>query len=144
MVDGAYGFAGDDLLHGDDTLYVGIDPHAEITRTFTNSEMFFPLVRAPGGLDLMSLLLTACGAPCFSLFTQVGDAYLDTVESGYRAMMAWNGDLIKKVGHRRANYEALTVLWALKAFEIAMNRGASLWQFLLACFSVVPLVRLVA
>ena len=50
MVDGAYGFAGDDLLHGDDTLYVGIDPHAEITRTFTNSEMFFPLVRAPGGL----------------------------------------------------------------------------------------------
>jgi hypothetical protein len=78
------------------------------------------------------------------LFTQVGDAYFDTVESGYRAMMAWNGDLIKKVGHRRANYEALAVLWALKAFEIAMNRGASLWQFLLACFSVVPLVRLVA
>ena len=39
VIDGAYGFAGTDLLHGDDTLYVGIDPHAEITRTFTNSEM---------------------------------------------------------------------------------------------------------
>lgn len=30
---------GTDLLHGDDTLYVGIDPHAEITRTFTYTEM---------------------------------------------------------------------------------------------------------
>ena len=98
---------------------------------------------APGGLVLCPLRLTVWRA-LFLLFTQVGDAYLDTVESGYRVMMAWNGDLIKKVGHRRANYEALTVLWALKAFEIAMNRGASLWQFLLACFSVVPLVRLVA
>lgn len=39
VLDGAYGFAGTDLPHGDDTLYVGIDPHAEITRTFTNSEM---------------------------------------------------------------------------------------------------------
>ncbi len=39
IVDGAYGFAGTDLPHGDATLYVGIDPHAEITRTFTNAEM---------------------------------------------------------------------------------------------------------
>ena len=30
---------GTDLLHGDATLYVGIDPHAEITRTFTYTEM---------------------------------------------------------------------------------------------------------
>lgn len=39
VLDGAYGFAGIDLPHGDDTLYVGIDPHAEITRSFTNDEM---------------------------------------------------------------------------------------------------------
>ena len=74
----------------------------------------------------------------------MGDAYTATVETGYRAMMAWSGGLIKKVGHRRPNYEALTVLWALKAFEIALNHGVSLWQFLLACFSVVPLVRIIA
>lgn len=30
VVDGAYGFAGRDLPHGDRTLYVGIDPHAEV------------------------------------------------------------------------------------------------------------------
>lgn len=39
VVDGAYGFAGIDLTHGDETLYVGIDPHAEITRTYTYAEM---------------------------------------------------------------------------------------------------------
>lgn len=31
--------SGLDLPHGDETLYVGIDPHAEITRTFTYKEM---------------------------------------------------------------------------------------------------------
>jgi hypothetical protein len=44
VLDGAYGFAGKDLPHGDKTLYVGIDPHAEITRIFTNVEMFYPSV----------------------------------------------------------------------------------------------------
>ena len=44
VVDGAYGFAGSDLPHGDQTLYVGIDPHAEITRTLTYSEMFYPSI----------------------------------------------------------------------------------------------------
>ena len=39
VLDGAYGFAGVDLVHDDDTLFVGIDPHAEITRLFTNAEM---------------------------------------------------------------------------------------------------------
>eukprot|EP00601_Ochromonadales_sp_CCMP2298_P011376 CAMPEP_0173267174 /NCGR_PEP_ID=MMETSP1142-20121109/29618_1 /TAXON_ID=483371 /ORGANISM="non described non described, Strain CCMP2298" /LENGTH=152 /DNA_ID=CAMNT_0014203263 /DNA_START=174 /DNA_END=628 /DNA_ORIENTATION=- len=32
------------LPHGDQTLYVGIDPFAEITRTLTNTEMFYPAV----------------------------------------------------------------------------------------------------
>lgn len=36
VVDGAYGFSGEDLPHGDATLYVGIDPHAEVTRILTN------------------------------------------------------------------------------------------------------------
>lgn len=35
----SYHVIGTDLLHGDATLYVGIDPHAEITRTFTYTEM---------------------------------------------------------------------------------------------------------
>lgn len=39
VLDGAYSFAGTDLPHGDRTLYIGIDPHAEVTRLFTNSEM---------------------------------------------------------------------------------------------------------
>jgi len=96
VVDGAYGFAGRDLLDGDDTLYVGIDPHAEITRHFSNSEMFFP---------------------------QVGDHYDSVKRSGFDAMMAWNGKMNQKVGHREPNYTALYVLWLLKFFEIVLYRG---------------------
>jgi hypothetical protein len=105
VVDGAYGFAGEDLLHGDQTLYVGIDPHAEITRTFTNQEMFFP---------------------------PAGKAYDDMVDSGYEAMMAWKGDMISKVGNRRPNYEALYVLWFLKCIEIGVRRSVSVFRSLLA------------
>ena len=39
VIDGAYGFSGCDLIDEDDTLFVGIDAHAEITRSLTNGEM---------------------------------------------------------------------------------------------------------
>ncbi len=90
VIDGAYGFKGDDLFHGDDTLYVGIDPHAEVTRTFTYTEMFFP---------------------------SSGAAYDDIKKSGYDAMINWNGKMNKKCGHRVPNYPALYVLWFLSFFE---------------------------
>ena len=90
VVDGAYSFAGTDLPHGDDTLYIGIDPHAEVTRLFTTSEMFFP---------------------------SVGKQYEDISISGYNAMMAWDGTYKKKVGIRHPNWPALRVLWFLKFFE---------------------------
>jgi len=39
LLDGAYGLAGVDFIHDDKTLFVGIDPHAEITRDFTVTQM---------------------------------------------------------------------------------------------------------
>lgn len=90
IVDGAYGFSGTDLPHGDDTLYVGIDPHAEITRHFTNNQMLHPAV---------------------------GKEYDEIVESGYKAFQEWDGNYNKKVGLRKPNYQALIVLWFLKIFE---------------------------
>mmetsp|Transcript_26682 Transcript_26682/g.57532 ORF Transcript_26682/g.57532 Transcript_26682/m.57532 type:complete len:256 (+) Transcript_26682:335-1102(+) len=90
VVDGAYGFRGENLPHGDQTLYVGIDPFAEITRTLTNTEMFYPAV---------------------------GKEYDDMVQSGFDAMMAWDGTMNKKVGRRVPNYSALYVLWTMKCVE---------------------------
>lgn len=89
-VDGAYGFAGVHLPHGDDTLYVGIDPHAEITRHLTHNEMFYP---------------------------SAGAEYDAMVKSGYEQMMRWDGKMNKKVGSRVPNYQALYVLWTLKVLE---------------------------
>lgn len=91
VVDGAYGFAGHDLPHHDETLFVGIDPHAEITRHFTLLEMFWPAV---------------------------GEKYDAIVDSGYQEMMKWDGKHKVKLGSRVANRPALYVLWFLKIFEI--------------------------
>jgi len=109
VVDGAYGFSGLDLLHGDDTLYIGIDPHAEITRSFTNNEMFFPAV---------------------------GKDYDDMVDSGYKAMLkfAVDGEMIKKVGHRIPNYPALKVLWVLKFFEVYFLKGCLVVALIVAIY----------
>eukprot|EP01041_Mallomonas_annulata_P009552 gene9552-19852_t len=70
VVDGAYSMSGSDLVHGDDTLYVGIDPHAEVGRSLQNNQMLFPLY---------------------------GQEYIDIVESGYKAMKQWDGKMKDKV-----------------------------------------------
>eukprot|EP01033_Poteriospumella_lacustris_P009843 gene9843-7046_t len=90
VVDGAYGFSGTDLPHGDATLYVGIDPHAEITRTLENRQMMAPVV---------------------------GEEFEAIVRSGYDQFMRWDGQLNRKVHHRLPNYQALYVLWTLKVVE---------------------------
>ena len=101
-LDGAYGFAGTDLKHGDATLYIGIDPHAEITRHFDYSEMFFP----PQGAD-----------------------YDDMVQTGYDAATSWfekGAKHNKKVGvkggpaYRTPNWEALRFLWVAKLVELVV------------------------
>ncbi len=43
-VDGAYGFSGIDLIHGDETVYCGFDPHAEIACQLSNAEMVSQLL----------------------------------------------------------------------------------------------------
>jgi hypothetical protein len=91
IIDGAYGFGGLDLPHGDRTLFVGIDPHAEITRLFTNNEMFFPAV---------------------------DENYEKMVESGYIVTKNWDGKYLTKVLNRKPNYSALYILWFLKFLEI--------------------------
>lgn len=45
------------------------------------------------------------------------------VDSGYNSMIKWDGKMIKKVGHRQPNYEALYVLWFLKLFEVLVFEG---------------------
>ena len=93
VVDGAYSFAGTDLPEGDNTLFIGIDPNAEITRTFTQRQMLFPLV---------------------------GEEYEDIARSGYDAMMKWDGKMKKKVGVRFPNYQALLVLWPIRIIELIL------------------------
>jgi len=94
VVDGAYSMAGSDLVHGDKTLYVGIDPHAEVGRSLNNNQMLFPLY---------------------------GREYLDIVESGYQAMKNWDGKMNAKVGHRIPNYPILLLMWPCRVLELFMD-----------------------
>lgn len=112
IVDGAYGFSGKDLPHGDSTLYVGIDPHAEITRTLENNQMMFPVL---------------------------GDEYDAMVQSGYEAFMKWDGKMNNKVGHRQPNYQALYVLWTLKICEYMVQVA---WECFLCVVYYLPIMVL--
>ncbi len=109
IVDGAYGFAGKDLPHGNNTLYVGIDPNAEITRGFTYSQMMFPMVSKD---------------------------YEDCAQSGYDAFMAWDGTLYDyKVQRRRPNNEMLVILWTTKFFEYLYHQLGFALNFILLVLS---------
>ena len=63
------------------------------------------------------------------LYPCTGAAYDELVESGYQAMKSWDGRMNRKVGFRRPNYEALVVLWTLKAIEIPLKHAVHLPQY---------------
>ena len=72
------------------------------------------------------------------LYPCTGVAYDELVASGYQAMKSWDGKMNRKVGFRRPNYEALVVLWTLKAVEIPLKHALHLphyvWTALVLAF----------
>jgi hypothetical protein len=114
VVDGAYGFAGLNLPHGDETLYIGIDPHAEVTRTLENHQMMYPVIN---------------------------NEFEEIVQSGYHAFMAWDGKMNKKVGFRQPNYQALYVLWTLKICEYTVQ-SIYTWSMYVMNFLMMLLISL--
>jgi hypothetical protein len=94
ILDGAYSLCGTHLPDGDRTLFIGIDPNAEITRELTLMQMCFPCV---------------------------GKEYDDMVESGYRAALEWDGQYKPKCGIRHANKQVLSILWPLKFIEMLIT-----------------------
>ena len=72
----------------------GIDPNAEITRKLTMKQMLFP----PTGQD-----------------------YENLVQSGYEAMLTWDGTYKTKIGTRFANTPVLLMLWPIKFLEMAIS-----------------------
>ena len=88
VVDGAFSIRGEILPHGDETLYVGISRHADITRKMTKEQLLQPPDAAQ-----------------FSAMEQ----------SGYDAMWAWNGQTRRKTGGvMLPDEDGLNLLWCLK------------------------------
>ena len=94
IVDGAYCVAGSDLPHGDRSLYVGDDPHADVSMTFSINQILYA-----------SLGENDCD-------------YNAMIQAGYNAFIKWSGVMNKKVGQRKANRTVTALLWVLKCIEL--------------------------
>jgi hypothetical protein len=116
VVDGAYGISGEHFrdLDGDDTLFIGIDGAAEVTRDMSYPQMMYPLI---------------------------GKEYEDVVGDGYRKMMEWNGEKREKTRLRRPNYPTLIVCWILKVFEILFRILSFLVTRVLCCCFYIRNIR---
>ena len=97
VVDGAYCFSGTDLPHGDDSLYVGDSPYAEVSMVMSAKQIMYP-----------SLGENDCD-------------YNYMIQTGYDAFMKWDGKMKKKVGLRKAHYPTQAILWVLKLFELLIS-----------------------
>jgi hypothetical protein len=93
VIDGGFSFAGRFLSHGNETLFIGIDPNAEVSGDMSLVEMAFPMV---------------------------DHKYDAAVEMGYQSMMCWDGRMKDKIANRHENWVGY-VFWFLKIVSIVCN-----------------------
>ena len=102
MVDGAYSINGHQLPHGDDTLFIGISKHADITRYLSKEQLLQP--------------------PTAKQFAEME-------QTGYDAMWGWSGQLKKKEGVMRRDIQGIRLLWFLKVRGVDERvREAAVWE----------------
>lgn len=102
VIDGALIFSGKDLPHGDATLYVGIDPGADITTTLSIQQILFP---------------------------SLGEKYTELEKLGYESLMKWDGKTYKKkIENRHPKLGLQLFLWVLKFFEIIVRSLFGPWE----------------
>jgi hypothetical protein len=97
IVDGAFCFVGEDLPNGDDTLYIGTVPEADV---------YIPVKF------------------CETIFPSLNEKKDSMYQRGYNSFMEWyHTDVYKKkVGVRTANHFIQCILWILKSIEIFFKR----------------------
>jgi hypothetical protein len=101
ILDGGFIFSGEDLPHGDSTLYVADDPSADIYTPMTLSEMFYP---------------------------HLHEDYKVSIQRGYDAFMRWDGKYKKKVGVRKPKYGIQCLLWVLFIIEYCICKIKKCFQ----------------
>lgn len=92
VIDGAYGFNGQQFPHGNDTLFIGTNQQsAEVSYDLTFSEMGFPDNRL---------------------------VFNELFKKGYECFKQWDGSQKNKIESRNPNYLALIVCWVGKALQM--------------------------
>jgi hypothetical protein len=95
VIDGGFAFSGNDLPHGDSTLFIGDDPYSDICIPMNYKEIFYP---------------------------QLHDEYQKSIQKGYDAFMKWDGKYKQKVGFRKSKYFIQFILWVLYFIEIFIEK----------------------
>lgn len=87
VIDGGFSFSGYELIHGNDTIFIGIDPNAEVSGELSLLEMAFPMI---------------------------DEKYNSIVDMGRHSLHSWcaNPVLKDKLSHRKKNPVGL-VMWPL-------------------------------
>lgn len=93
-MEGGFCCKGGDFIHGDDTMFIGDDPTADVSISMSAQEM---------------------------MYGSQGEEFDRMVRTGYNAFMQWDGQLKKKVGLRKTKYAVQTLLWFLKAVELLID-----------------------
>jgi len=118
IVEGGFCCKGCDFIHGDDTMFIGDDPTADVSIKMSIREM---------------------------MYGSQGEEFERMVRIGYDAFMQWDGQLKKKVGQRKTKYAVQTVLWCLKAVELHLDAVHFSVQFAAgnALFSLTSILLLI-
>lgn len=112
VVDGAFCWKGQDMAHGDRTLYIGTNKGADIFAELTTRQKVFP---------------------------NLGVSYSAIEEIGYTSFMNWvsEGAIIKKkVGVRKVRYPVQCILWTLKVLQIMLLGVMNLFEGVTSIFIV--------
>lgn len=102
ILDGAFAFSGNDLPHGDNTLYVADETCAEISMAMTCRQLLYP---------------------------QLDENYHLMVKKGYDAFMNWDGTYKKKVGVRKTKIIMQCIVWVLKIMEMCIGFVKNMFLF---------------
>ena len=94
VVEGGFCCKGSDLIHGNNTMFVGDDLYADICINMTPKQLLYP---------------------------SKGKEFEYMVDIGYQRFINWNGKMKDKVGNRKTKTIIQLILWFMKVIEIFID-----------------------
>lgn len=110
IIEGGFCCKGTDLIHGNDTMFVGDDLYADIYMNMKPIQLFYP---------------------------SKGKDFEYMIDIGYQSFMNWNDSIMKdKVNNRKTKTMIQFILWFMKFIEIFIDLFSYIYTKLLNTFII--------